>query len=71
MAIRFLVHAYGQIYSFEVRTAEVVGPNDASILKHEQKAWVTLITCKDYDPKTNTYRSRLVVRAVLTSVTSE
>jgi sortase (surface protein transpeptidase) len=37
-------------------------------MKHEEKSWLTLVTCKDYDEKTNTYRKRVVVRAVLVSV---
>ncbi|HKJ38362.1 MAG TPA: sortase, partial [Anaerolineales bacterium] len=65
---KILVNVYGQTYVYEVRTNTVVKPNDASILKHEEKAWLTLITCKEYDEKTNTYRKRVVVRAVLVSV---
>ena len=29
---------------------------------------LTLLTCKDYDPRTDTYRNRIAVRAVLVSV---
>lgn len=65
---QIIVHAYGQKYIFAVRTNEVVLPNDTSVFKHEEKSWVTLVTCKEYDQKTNTYRKRLVVRAVLVSV---
>ena len=66
-----IVHAFGQKYTFEVRTNAVVEPNDTSALKHEERPWLTLVTCKDYDEKTNTYRKRVVVRAVLVSVTAE
>lgn len=65
---QIIVHAYGQKYIFVVRTNAVVLPNDTSVFKHEEKAWVTLVTCKEYDPKTKTYRKRVVVRAVLVSV---
>jgi LPXTG-site transpeptidase (sortase) family protein len=65
---RIIVHAYGQKYVFEVRTNSVVGPNDISIFKHEEKPWLTLVTCKEYDEKTNTYKKREVVRAVLVMV---
>lgn len=68
---RVIVHAFGQKYTFEVRTNAVVEPNDTSALKHEERPWLTLVTCKDYDEKTNTYRKRVVVRAVLVSVTAE
>jgi LPXTG-site transpeptidase (sortase) family protein len=65
---QIIVHAYGQKYIFAVRTNEVLLPNDASVIKHEEKSWVTLVTCKEYDSMTKTYRKRVVVRAVLVSV---
>lgn len=65
---RIVIHAYGQKYTFEVQENKVVQPNDTSALKHEEKPWVTLITCKEYDAKTNTYKQRVVVRAVLVRV---
>jgi LPXTG-site transpeptidase (sortase) family protein len=68
---RVIVHAYGQRYVFEVRTNSVVEPNNVSIFKHEEKSWLTLVTCKEYDEKTNTYKKRVVVRAVLVSVERE
>ncbi|HSL29396.1 MAG TPA: sortase, partial [Anaerolineales bacterium] len=68
---RIIVHAYGERYIFEVQTNKVVDPDDRSVLKHENQPWLTLITCKEYDPKTDTYRKRVVVRAVLVSVTGE
>jgi LPXTG-site transpeptidase (sortase) family protein len=68
---KVIVHAYGQKYTFEVRSNEIVSPSDTSAFKHEEKAWLTLVTCKEYDEKTNSYRKRVVVRAVLVSVTTE
>ena len=68
---KVIVHAYGQRYVFEVRTNTVVDPNDASVFKHEEKSWLTLVTCKEYDEKTNTYKKRVVVRAVLVKVEAE
>jgi LPXTG-site transpeptidase (sortase) family protein len=68
---QIIIHAYGQNYIFEVRSDEVVEPNDKSVLKHEEKPWLTLVTCKDYDEKTNTYKKRVVVRAVLVKVTTK
>jgi len=65
---RIIVHINSQKYIYEVRTNQVVTPNDASSLKHEEKSWLTLITCKEYDQKTNTYKKRVVVRAVLLKV---
>jgi LPXTG-site transpeptidase (sortase) family protein len=65
---KITVHAYGRKYTYEVRANSVVEPNDASVFKHEERAWLTLVTCKEYDEKTNTYKKRVVVRAVLVSV---
>jgi LPXTG-site transpeptidase (sortase) family protein len=63
-----IVHAYGEKYTFVVQTNAVVSPNDKSIMKHEEKPWLTLITCKNYDEKTNSYLNRTVVRAILVNV---
>jgi LPXTG-site transpeptidase (sortase) family protein len=68
---KVIVHAYGQKYSFEVRSNETVEPNNSSAFKHEERPWLTLVTCKEYDEKTNSYRKRVVIRAVLVSVTAE
>jgi LPXTG-site transpeptidase (sortase) family protein len=68
---KVIVHAYGQKYIFEVRSNETVEPNNTSAFKHEERPWLTLITCREYDEKTNSYRKRVVIRAVLVSVTAE
>jgi LPXTG-site transpeptidase (sortase) family protein len=68
---KIIVHAYGQKYTFEVQTNVVLEPNDTTAFKHEEKPWLTLVTCKEYDEKINTYRKRVVVRAVLVSVIAE
>lgn len=65
---RVILHAYGQKYTFAVQTNTVVEPTDQSVMKHEEKSWLTLVTCKEYDEKTNSYLKRVVVRAVLVSV---
>ena len=63
-----IVQAFGQKYIFEVRTNTIVSPNDRSVMKHEERPWLTLITCKNYDEETDTYKHRVVVRAVLVKV---
>ena len=65
---KVIVHVNGQKHIFEIRSSAVVSPNDASAFKHEESSWLTLITCKEYDQKTNTYRKRVIVRAVLLEV---
>jgi len=68
---KVVVHANGQIYIYEIRTNKLVSPQDSSVFKHEELAWLTLITCKDFDEKTNTYLRRVVLRAVLVKVEAE
>jgi len=68
---KIIVHAYGQKYTFEVQTNVILEPNDISAFRHEEKPWLTLVTCKEYDEKSKAYRKRVVVRAVLVSVTKE
>ncbi|HEX9839512.1 MAG TPA: sortase, partial [Anaerolineales bacterium] len=63
-----IIHAFGQKYVFEVQTNTLVEANDPSVLKHEEKPWLTLLTCKEYDERMNAYRKRVVVRAVLLKV---
>ena len=65
---QIIVHAYGQKYIFEVRANAIVAPNDKSVMRHEEKPWLTLVTCTDYDEKTDTYKNRFIVRAVLMKV---
>jgi sortase (surface protein transpeptidase) len=54
-----------------VRETRNVAPEDLSPLQHEDKAWITLLTCEDYDAKANQFMSRLAVRAVLIKVEDE
>jgi LPXTG-site transpeptidase (sortase) family protein len=68
---KIIVHAYGQKYTYEVRENKQVRPNDVSVLKHEDKAWLTLLTCLGYDESNNTYASRVAIRAVLMTVTKD
>jgi LPXTG-site transpeptidase (sortase) family protein len=68
---RIIVHAYGQKYTFAVQTNAVVDPANTSVMKHEEKPWLTMVTCKDYDEKSGSYRNRVVVRAVLVRVDPE
>lgn len=62
---KVIVHAWGQQYVYEVRSVRLVSPgNTASITKHEELPWLTLVTCKGYDEASNSYQYRVVVRAV-------
>jgi LPXTG-site transpeptidase (sortase) family protein len=68
---KVIVHANGETYTFEVRESRTIKPYITSVLKHEEDAWLTLITCKTYDKSTNTYANRIAVRAVLINVQKE
>ena len=66
------VHAFGQVYVYEVQQTKRIAPNNfAAALKHEDKAWLTLITCEDYRLLFHSYSYRRVVRAVLVRVIAE
>ena len=69
---RFEIHAFGQIYIYEIRENKVISPtNLAVVFKHEEKPWITLLTCENYVEKSQRYASRRVVRAVLMHIISE
>ena len=50
---------------YEVKSIKKLNAADASILKHEDKSWLTLVTCADYYETIETYLKRLVVKSVL------
>ncbi|MCB0120072.1 MAG: sortase, partial [Anaerolineales bacterium] len=68
---RIIVHAYGSVYTYEVRQNRTVSPNNTTVFAHEEDAWLTLLTCKTYEESTGEYRTRVAVRAVLISVERE
>jgi LPXTG-site transpeptidase (sortase) family protein len=65
------IHGWGQVYTYEVRESSLVWPSSNTVLKHEDKAWVTLVTCEDFNSWFTTYSYRRVVRAVLMRVDAE
>jgi LPXTG-site transpeptidase (sortase) family protein len=60
-----------QRYIYEVQTNKVVAPDDTSAFGHKDLPWLTLVTCKDYNPLTNTYAHRVAVGAVLVKIESD
>ena len=64
------VYGSGYRYTYKVVSNALVQPNDASVMKHEDKSFLTLITCDTYDEKTGSYLRRVAVRAVLVDVHS-
>jgi len=66
---QIIVHAFGQRYIYEVRAVKLVSPSNSYWLtKHEDLPWLTLVTCKDYDAATNTYKYRVIIRAVQVAI---
>jgi len=66
---QFYINAFGQIYTYEVRENKLVLPNRvSSIFEHEEYDWVTLLTCELYNPFTQDYLFRRIVRGVLVDV---
>ena len=68
---KVLVEAFGQVYTYEVRTVYTVRPYDKRPFGHKDEPWITLITCKQYDEKTDSYKLRTVVQAVLVSISEK
>jgi LPXTG-site transpeptidase (sortase) family protein len=65
------VELNGYRYTYEVVSNSRVAPTDISILRHEEKPWLTLITCDKYDEATGTYLKRIAVRAVLIDIDTQ
>ena len=65
-----IILAWGQQYIYEVRSVDLwVSPEATAVLnKPEEYPWLTLITCHGYNEKTDSYRWRTIVRAVLVEV---
>jgi len=66
-----IVHYAGQRHVYSVRTTSAVSAGHPSIFRHEDRSWLTLVTCGGYDNASGEYRYRVVVKAVLTSIEPE
>jgi LPXTG-site transpeptidase (sortase) family protein len=66
------VHAFGQVFIYELRESALISSTDTkNMMKHEEKTWLTLITCEGFNSKTGEYLYRRMVRAVLVSVVAD
>lgn len=63
-----IVHAWGLRHIYEVRSVKVVAGDDRSVFHHEEQSWLTLVTCFGFDEARDTYRWRVVARAVLVAI---
>ncbi|MEX1143210.1 MAG: ice-binding family protein [Anaerolineales bacterium] len=68
-----IVHAWGLAYTFEIRSVGTVYATTrvSSVIKHEAFPWLTLITCSGYDEASDSYKYRVIARAVLVSIDYE
>jgi LPXTG-site transpeptidase (sortase) family protein len=66
-----IVHGWGEQYVYEIREVDIVSPYDPSVLRHEEYPWLTLVTCAGFDETSESYRWRVVARAVMVSIESE
>jgi LPXTG-site transpeptidase (sortase) family protein len=70
---RIIVHMQGQQYIYEVRdTRTLTAGNPSYVFQSLDKySYLTLMTCQGYNPLSDKYTYRRVVRAVLVSVTAD
>jgi LPXTG-site transpeptidase (sortase) family protein len=62
---RIILHVNGYAHVYAVRHVYETTPDDIDVLRSwDDYDWLTLITCRDFDERTNSYRSRLIVEAV-------
>jgi LPXTG-site transpeptidase (sortase) family protein len=62
------VYNSGYRYTYQVISNDLVQPDDRTVMKHEERSYLTLITCDSYDERTATYLRRVIVRALLVDV---
>jgi len=69
---QIIIKNFGSVYSYSViDVKENVAPNEISqLFRKGNLDYVTLFTCQHYNEANNAYDARIVVRAVLTSVTA-
>jgi len=65
---KVILHSNGVQYVYEVRLNYIVRPENHFVFRQDGYAWLTLITCRDYDALSDTFLFRDVVKAVLIEV---
>jgi len=67
---QIIVHLYGQKYIYEVQASRLAKPgtNTYAFQHLKDGSYLTLITCQSYDEKSDSYRYRRIIRAVLVDV---
>lgn len=66
----FSITAYGETHTYIVRENKPILPEAIStaFVHKEKTSWITLLTCEGYNPVTNSYSLRRLVRAELVSI---
>jgi LPXTG-site transpeptidase (sortase) family protein len=62
---RLSIHVGNMVYTYEVRTNQMIKTDDLSVLGHSDYDIVTLLTCDGFDTTTGSYPYRRAVQAVL------
>jgi len=62
------LYSAGYRYTYQVVSNTLVLPKDASVMGHQEKPFLTLITCDSYDEKTGTYLKRVAEGARLVDI---
>ncbi len=68
---RIILHISGQQYIYEVRDTRYVAPNDTTVLAPKNQPWLTLLTCREFNEKTQSYNWRVSVQAALIGIEGE
>ncbi|HEX2991191.1 MAG TPA: sortase, partial [Anaerolineales bacterium] len=59
------IYTAGYRYIYMVESNQLVDPDAVSVFRHEDQAFLTLITCEQYDENLDSYLQRVAVRAKL------
>lgn len=62
------IYISGYRYTYMVESNQFVNPDDVTVFQHEDKAYLTLVTCERYDEESNSYLQRVAVHARLVDV---
>ncbi|NOH04125.1 MAG: sortase [Chloroflexi bacterium] len=66
---KIYIHNDGLTYVYEVRTSGLILPSSIrTLFRHEEDAWLSLVTCENFNDKAETFAYRRLVRAVLISI---
>jgi LPXTG-site transpeptidase (sortase) family protein len=67
----FHIHAFGQVYTYQVQENIRIRPDDLSVLGHTEDDQVTLLTCERWNLFIGEYSFRRAVQAILIEINPE